>query len=84
MMKNGTSIRIKKDAVTVMIHCGSRGLGHQTCTDYVRIMIEKLPSWGYQLPDRELVCAPFSPREGQQYFAGHDCCWQILHGQIAI
>jgi len=60
---------LKKDAVTVMIHCGSRGLGHQTCTDYVRIMMAKLPEWGYQLPDRELVCAPFLSQEGQQYFA---------------
>lgn len=55
--------------ITVMIHCGSRGLGHQTCTDYVRIMMQKLPEWGYVLPDRELVCAPFSSREAQNYFA---------------
>lgn len=55
--------------VTVMIHCGSRGLGHQTCTDYVRTMMKKLPEWGYQLPDRELVCAPFTSKEGQEYFA---------------
>jgi tRNA-splicing ligase RtcB (3'-phosphate/5'-hydroxy nucleic acid ligase) len=60
---------LQKDAVTVMIHCGSRGLGHQTCTDYVKIMIGKLSTWGYQLPDRELVCAPFASPEGQQYFA---------------
>jgi len=60
---------LQKDAVTVMIHCGSRGLGHQTCTDYVRLMIGKLPEWGFTLPDRELVCAPFNSPEGQQYFA---------------
>jgi tRNA-splicing ligase RtcB len=60
---------LKKGSVTVMIHCGSRGLGHQTCTDYVRIMMAKLPEWGYQLPDRELVCAPFLSQEGQDYFA---------------
>ncbi|MCA9770281.1 RtcB family protein [Candidatus Dependentiae bacterium] len=55
--------------VTVMIHCGSRGLGHQTCTDYVKIMMAKLSEWGYQLPDRELVCAPFKSQEGQDYFS---------------
>lgn len=60
---------LKKDSVTVMIHCGSRGLGHQTCTDYVRMMMAKLPEWNYQLPDRELVCAPFFSQEGQNYFA---------------
>ncbi len=60
---------LSKDQVTVMIHCGSRGLGHQTCTDYVRILMKELPKWGYQLPDRELVCAPFSSPHGQDYFA---------------
>ncbi len=60
---------IKEDMVTIMIHCGSRGLGHQTCTDYVRMMMPKLDSWGIVLPDKELVCAPFNCPEGQEYFA---------------
>jgi len=55
--------------VTVMIHCGSRGFGHQVCTDYVKLMMQKLPDWGYTLPDRELVCAPFTSPEAQEYFA---------------
>lgn len=55
--------------VTVMIHCGSRGLGHQTCTDYVRIMMNKIEDWGITLPDRELVCAPFHTKEAKDYFA---------------
>ncbi len=67
--KAAETFGLKKDTVTVMIHCGSRGLGHQTCTDYVRIMMTKLHQWGYQLPDRELVCAPFTSQEGQDYFA---------------
>ncbi len=57
------------DQVTVMIHCGSRGLGHQTCTDYVRLMMTKLGGWGITLPDRELACAPLRSKEGQDYFA---------------
>ncbi len=60
---------LEKNNVTVMIHCGSRGLGHQTCTDYVKIMMPKLSEWGIELPDRELVCAPFNSQEGQDYFA---------------
>lgn len=60
---------LSKQTVTIMIHCGSRGLGHQTCTDYVRIMMNKLPEWKYNLPDRELVYAPFTSQEGQDYFA---------------
>lgn len=60
---------LEKGMVTIMIHCGSRGLGHQTCSDYVRVMIPKLKTWGIQLPDLELACAPFTSEEGQNYFA---------------
>ena len=55
--------------VVVMIHCGSRGLGHQNCTDYVKEMLPKLSQWGITLVDRELACAPFSSNEGLQYYA---------------
>lgn len=55
--------------VAVMIHCGSRGLGHQTCTDYVKVMLPKLNEWGIVLPDKELACAPFYAPEGIQYFS---------------
>lgn len=74
---------LHKGMVTVMIHCGSRGLGHQTCTDYVRTMMQKLPSWGYKLPDRELIYAPFNSPEGQQYFgamaAAANFAWANRH-----
>ena len=70
-------------AVTVMIHCGSRGLGHQTCTDYVRAMIKESSQWGYQLPDRELVCAPFTSPQAQDYFgamsAAANFAWANRH-----
>jgi tRNA-splicing ligase RtcB len=54
--------------VTILIHTGSRGLGHQVCTDYVRRMDEVMARYEIVLPDRELACAPFRSREGQQYF----------------
>lgn len=60
---------LTKGAVTVMIHCGSRGLGHQTCTDHVRKMVPKMSEYNIKLPDRELACAPFFSPEGQEYFA---------------
>ncbi|KKU13853.1 MAG: hypothetical protein UX17_C0007G0019 [Parcubacteria group bacterium GW2011_GWC2_45_7] len=60
---------LSKGAIAVMIHCGSRGLGHQTCTDYVRLMLPQLARWGIVLPDRELACAPFDSPEGQKYFS---------------
>jgi tRNA-splicing ligase RtcB len=55
-------------SVTVLIHTGSRGLGHQVCTDYVRDMDRVMSKYGIQLPDRELACAPFDSPEGQSYF----------------
>ena len=53
--------------VTVMIHCGSRGLGHQVCTDYVREVSRKLQGWGIALPDRQLACAPLRSQEAERY-----------------
>jgi tRNA-splicing ligase RtcB len=56
------------DQVVVQIHCGSRGLGHQVCTDYVNDFQRAVREYKIDLPDRELVCAPFDAPEGQQYF----------------
>ena len=54
--------------VVILVHTGSRGLGHQVCTDYVRAMDAVMVRHGIQLPDRELACAPFDSPEGQKYF----------------
>jgi tRNA-splicing ligase RtcB len=53
--------------VGVLIHTGSRGLGHQVCTDYVRLMGGVMARHGIVLPDRQLACAPLSSPEGQHY-----------------
>ncbi len=58
---------IEKDQVVVLIHSGSRGLGHQVCTDYVALMNKVMPKYGIQLPDRQLACAPIASDEGQSY-----------------
>jgi tRNA-splicing ligase RtcB len=55
--------------IAVQIHCGSRGLGHQVCTDYVKRFQKVTAKYGFSLPDRELVCAPLSSPEGQDYLA---------------
>lgn len=57
------------DQITVLIHTGSRGLGHQVCTDYVRRMDAALGRHGITLPDRQLACAPLSSPEGRDYLA---------------
>lgn len=59
--------------VTALIHSGSRGLGHQVCTDYVRFMEPRLAGWGIRLPDRELACAPIDSPEGRSYLAAMAC-----------
>ena len=53
--------------VCVMIHCGSRGLGHQICGDHVRIMDAAMPRYGITVPDRQLACAPVGSPEGRTY-----------------
>ncbi len=58
-----------KQQVVVLIHSGSRGLGHQVCTDWVSAMNKALPRYGYTLPDRQLACGPIRSPEGEQYLA---------------
>ncbi|MDI6591623.1 MAG: intein-containing RctB family protein [Patescibacteria group bacterium] len=57
-----------KDQIVVMIHTGSRGLGHQVCTDYLRTMIPAMQRYGIKVPDKEFACCPFNSPEGQRYF----------------
>jgi tRNA-splicing ligase RtcB (3'-phosphate/5'-hydroxy nucleic acid ligase) len=60
---------LRDGQVTVLIHSGSRGLGHQVCTDYVKRMDAALGRYGIELPDRQLSCAPLSSTEGREYLA---------------
>ncbi|HYB23500.1 MAG TPA: RtcB family protein [Solirubrobacteraceae bacterium] len=60
---------LREGQVTVLIHSGSRGLGHQVCSDYVRLMDQALARHRIVLPDRQLACAPLSSAEGQRYLA---------------
>src|SRR5439155_25314032 len=65
----GDAFGLRDDQVTILIHSGSRGLGHQVCTDYVKRMDAVLSKYGIDLPDRQLSCAPASSPEGQAYLA---------------
>jgi tRNA-splicing ligase RtcB len=72
-----TTYALSLDDIVVSIHCGSRGLGHQIGTDYLREMLLAAPGFGLVLPDRELACAPILSRLGQRYLgamrAGMNC-----------
>jgi tRNA-splicing ligase RtcB (3'-phosphate/5'-hydroxy nucleic acid ligase) len=60
---------LQEGQITVLIHSGSRGLGHQVCTDYVKQMDAAMRRHGIELPDRQLACAPASSPEGRAYLA---------------
>lgn len=60
---------LASDQIVVLIHSGSRGLGHQVCSDYLKVMDEAMPRYGIELPDRQLACAPLSSPEGRRYLA---------------
>lgn len=60
-------LELAAGAVCVMIHCGSRGFGHQVCTDHVRTMDGAMARYGIRVPDRQLACVPVASPEGRRY-----------------
>jgi tRNA-splicing ligase RtcB len=61
-------LKLHEGQITVLIHTGSRGLGHQVATDYIRVMMKAMKRYGIDIPDPQLACAPFNSEEGQRYF----------------
>jgi tRNA-splicing ligase RtcB (3'-phosphate/5'-hydroxy nucleic acid ligase) len=59
--------------VMILIHCGSRGLGHQTADDYIKEMIGAMQQYRIEVPDRQLTCAPVRSPQGQAYLAAMRC-----------
>ena len=62
-----------EDQVTILIHTGSRGFGHQVCTDYLSVMMNAIKKYNISLPDRQLACAPIESPEGKNYFSAMVC-----------
>jgi tRNA-splicing ligase RtcB len=67
--KAAQALGLALERIVVLIHTGSRGLGHQVCTDYVRIMDDAVGRYGIVVPDRQLACVPLSSPEGERYFS---------------
>jgi len=63
----------EKGQITVMIHTGSRGFGHQVCTDHLRVLEQAVKKYNIWLPDRQLACAPISSKEGDSYLKAMAC-----------
>ena len=64
---------LQKDHITVIIHTGSRGFGHQVCDDSIKTMLRASQKYGIELPDRQLCCAPLQSPEGQDYLQAMAC-----------
>ncbi len=64
---------VHEDQVVVMVHCGSRGFGHQVASDYLRVFDGAMKKYGIAVRDRELACAPFSSPEGEDYYGAMVC-----------
>jgi len=65
--KAARALRLEQDAITVIIHTGSRGLGYQVCDDFIAAMLRAADKYGILLPDRQLCCAPLVSEEGERY-----------------
>lgn len=68
-----SAMGLHEGMLTVLIHCGSRGFGHQICSEYVKSLQSSVRKYGIELPDRELVCAPIDSPEGRDYLAAMAC-----------
>jgi len=62
-----------RDQVTILVHTGSRGLGHQVCDDYIRVMLDAAKKYQIELPDAQLCCAPVLSTEGRRYLEAMAC-----------
>ncbi len=59
--------------VMLLVHCGSRGLGHQTAGDYIKVMVTAMNKYGINVPDRQLACSPIDSPEGRDYLSAMNC-----------
>ena len=67
--KTANQFGLLKGQITIMVHSGSRGLGHQVCADYIKVMNRAVQKYNIHLPDRQLCCAPINSPEGKDYYA---------------
>ncbi|MEM2017972.1 MAG: RtcB family protein [Candidatus Pacearchaeota archaeon] len=75
---------LEKNQVMVWIHCGSRALGHQIGTDYLKVLAEASRKYKIPIRDRELVCAPIQSEEGQRYFGAMTCALNYAYANRQV
>ena len=67
------ALALRKGQVTVIVHTGSRGLGHQVCDDYIKVLLKASAKYKIDLPDKQLCCAPIQSKESRQYLSAMAC-----------
>jgi tRNA-splicing ligase RtcB len=67
------ALSLYKGQVTVIVHTGSRGLGHQVCDDHIKVLLKASAKYGIDLPDKQLCCAPIASKESKQYLSAMAC-----------
>lgn len=67
------TLSLHKGQATVMVHTGSRGLGHQVCDDHIKLLLKASAKYKIELPDKQLCCAPLASTESQRYLAAMAC-----------
>lgn len=70
---------LEKNQIVIMIHCGSRGFGHQIATDFINLMLKAMPKYGINVPDKQLACVPANSPEGQKYIKAMNTAANFAH-----
>lgn len=82
--KAAKELGLEKNQIMVWVHCGSRALGHQIGTDYLKILAEASRKYNIPIRDRELVCAPINSEEGKKYFGAMCCALNYAHANRQV
>lgn len=82
--KSAEALGLEKGQIMIWVHCGSRALGHQIGTDYLKVLAEASRKYNIPIRDRELVCAPINSEEGKRYFGAMCCALNYAHANRQV
>jgi tRNA-splicing ligase RtcB len=82
--KAAKAFGLEKNQIMIWVHCGSRALGHQIGTDYLKVLAEASRKYNIPIRDRELVCAPINSEEGKKYFGAMCCALNYAHANRQV
>ncbi|MFV2015342.1 MAG: RtcB family protein, partial [Candidatus Heimdallarchaeota archaeon] len=74
----------KENQIVIMVHCGSRGFGHQVASEYLQKFLDVMPKYGIKIRDKELAAAPIHSKEGEEYFASMACAANLAFANRSV